>query len=83
MKKVYTAPLFQAEMFTAAQSTNRACSEKVALEDLTLQSTQNCAWNFGGIMLFTLGNNACTEDGNLTPLGCYHNLTSDATAFHS
>lgn len=83
MKQVYTAPLFQAEMFATGQTTNRACADWISPDDLTQRNVNDCAWDFGGTMLFTVGNNVCTEDGNASPMGCYNNLTSDATAFHS
>ena len=73
MKQRYTKPVFAVEMFSITQFAARDCADFAYKENLNLGDINSCGMDFGGMIVFVLGN-ACNVDGDtLGDFGCYNN----------
>lgn len=93
MKKKYSKPLMNIELFTLAQSIAATCpalQHDTGLGNPNHYSKTSCGWNMGNIIIFTAENSGCTvkwEEDDPVNIGdialCYNNPDGGTQIFGS
>ncbi len=86
MKRIYNKPIMLVETFAMTQSVAHNCGDNLDFDMAMFQYKSTCAWNVGGVAVFTTGVTGCTTvvppDAEIGGI-CYDNPSENMAIFGS